>query len=157
MILGNPIGYAFSICQRFIQLFDSPRKEFINGPLGLGESKWFGNLITTIIFGIFDPEGKISGTLLGLCEILKGEKIMEHFEDREPDNALDGIYKLVKEGLHDLGKEIWGIIFKSYEGTKKEWGQCFFKGIGIVLIGSVVLFKNCFDVFIKIFIIHSKK
>jgi len=31
---------------------------------------------------------------------------MEHFEDREPDNALDGIYKLVKEGLHDLGKEI---------------------------------------------------
>ena len=101
----------------------------------MGESKWFGNLITTIIFGIFDREGKISGTLLGLCEILKGEKIMEHFEDREPDNALDCIYKLVKEGLHDLGKEIWGIIFKSYEGTKKEWGQCFFKGIGIVLIG----------------------
>ena len=72
----------------------------------MGESKWFRNLITTIIAGIFDPEGKISGTFLGLCEILKGEKIMEHFEDREPDNALDGIYKLVKEGLHDLGKEI---------------------------------------------------
>ena len=139
-ILGNPTGYASSIGQGFIQLFEAPRKGLINGPLGFGEgvAKGFGNLITTIISGTFDAVGKISGTLLASCEMLQGEKAVEQLEDREPDNVLDGIYKGVKEGLLDLGKGIGGIIFKPFQGAKKEGVKGFFKGIGTGLIGAVV-------------------
>ena len=139
-ILGNPTGYASSIGDGFIQLFEAPRKGLINGPLGFGEgvAKGFGNLLTTIVSGAFDAVGKISGTLLASCEMLQGEKAVELLEDREPDNVLDGIYKGVKEGILDLGKGIGGIIFKPFEGAKKEGVKGFFKGLGSGLIGAVV-------------------
>jgi vacuolar protein sorting-associated protein 13A/C len=139
-ILGNPTGYVSSIGEGFIQLFEAPRKGLINGPLGFGEgvAKGFGTLLNNIISGAFDAVGKISGTLLASCEMLQGEKAVEQLEDREPDNVLDGIYKGVKEGLLDLGKGIGGIVFKPFEGAKKEGVKGFFKGLGTGLIGAVV-------------------
>ena len=67
---------------------------------------------------------------------MQGEKTVEQLEDREPNNVY--IYKRVKEGLLNLGKGIDGIVFKPFEGAKKEEVKGFFKGLGIGLIGAVV-------------------
>ena len=139
-ILGNPTGYASSIGQGFIQLFEAPRKGLINGPLGFGEgvAKGFGTLLTSIVSGTFEAVGKISGTLLASCEVLQGQKAIEQLEDREPDNIFDGLYQGVKEGLLDIGKGIGGIFLKPFEGAKKEGVKGFFKGIGSGILGAVV-------------------
>ncbi len=139
-ILGNPTGYASSIGQGFIQLFEAPRKGLINGPLGFGEgvAKGFGSLLNAVFTGAFDAVGKISGTLLASCELMQGEKAVEELEDREPDNVIDGLYRGVKDGLLDIGKGLGGIFLKPFEGAKKGGVGGFFKGIGSGLLGAVV-------------------
>ena len=139
-ILGNPTGYASSIADGFMQIIEAPRKGLINGPLGFGEgiAKGFGGFVQTILSSSFDVVGKISGTLLASCEMLQGEKVFEELEEREPEHLLDGIYTGLKEGAKDLGKGIIGIVFKPYEGAKKEGVKGFFKGLGSGVLGAVV-------------------
>ena len=70
--------------------------------------------------------------------MLQGEKVFEELEEREPEHLLDGIYTGLKEGAKDLGKGIIGIVFKPYEGAKKEGVKGFFKGLGSGVLGAVV-------------------
>ena len=100
-ILGNPTGYASSIGQGFLEIFEAPRRGLIHGPLGFGGgvAKGFGTFITTIISSSFDIVGKISGTLLASCEELQGLKFTEHLNEREPSNIFSGLFYGVKNGV----------------------------------------------------------
>ena len=139
-ILGNPVGYASSIADGFMQIIEAPRKGLVNGPLGFGEgiAKGFGSFITTILSSSFDVVGKISGTLLASCEVLQGEKVFEELEEREPEHVLDGLYIGIKEGAKDIGKGIAGIFYKPYQGAKSGGVKGFFKGLGSGVLGAVV-------------------
>ena len=139
-ILGNPTGYASAIGDGFMQIIEAPRKGLINGPLGFGSgiAIGFGTFITTIISSSFDVVGKITGTLLASCESIQGTKAVEQLEEREPEHVLDGLFKGLKEGVIDLSKGIGGLLFKPYEGAKKQGVKGFFTGLGSGLVGAVI-------------------
>jgi hypothetical protein len=139
-ILGNPTGYASSIAQGFLEIFEAPRRGLIHGPLGFGEgvAKGFGTFITTVISSSFDIVGKISGTLLASCEELQGIKNTEYLSEREPSNVFTGLYYGIKNGIMDIGKGFAGIFIKPYQEGKKSGIGGFFQGVGAGLIGAVV-------------------
>ena len=139
-ILGNPTGYASSIGQGFLEIFESPRRGLINGPLGFGEgvAKGFGNFITTVISSSFDIVGKISGTLLASFEELQGIKTTDYLSEREPSNLFSGLYYGVKNGIKDIGKGISGIIIRPYKEAKKSGFGGLIQGIGAGLLGAAV-------------------
>jgi vacuolar protein sorting-associated protein 13A/C len=139
-ILGNPTGYASSIGQGFLEIFEAPRRGLIHGPLGFGGgvAKGFGTFITTIISSSFDIVGKISGTLLASCEELQGLKFTEHLSEREPSNIFSGLYYGVKNGVIDIGKGVAGIFIKPYQEAKKSGFGGFIQGVGTGLIGAAV-------------------
>ena len=139
-ILGNPTGYASSIGQGFLEIFEAPRRGLIHGPLGFGGgvAKGFGTFITTIISSSFDIVGKISGTLLASCEELQGLKFTEHLEEREPSNIFSGLFYGVKNGVIDIGKGVAGIFVKPYQEAKKSGFGGFIQGVGTGLIGAAV-------------------
>ena len=139
-ILGNPTGYASSIGQGFLEIFEAPRRGLIHGPLGFGGgvAKGFGTFITTIISSSFDIVGKISGTLLASCEELQGLKFTEHLNEREPSNIFSGLFYGVKNGVIDIGKGVAGIFIKPYQEAKKSGFGGFIQGVGTGLIGAAV-------------------
>ena len=139
-IIGNPTGYASSIGQGFLEIFEAPRRGLINGPLGFGEgvAKGFGIFITTVISSSIDIVGKISGTLLASCEELQGIKITEYLNEREPSNIISGLYYGVKNGIIDIGKGVAGIFIRPYQEAKKGGFGGFIQGVGAGLIGAAV-------------------
>ena len=139
-ILGNPTGYASSIGQGFLEIFEAPRRGLINGPLGFGEgvAQGFGIFITTIISSSFDIVGKISGTLLTSCEELQGIKNTEYLKEREPSNLFSGLYYGVKNGIIDIGKGVAGIFIRPYQEAKKNGFGGFIQGVGAGLLGAAV-------------------
>ena len=139
-ILGNPTGYASSIGQGFLEIFEAPRRGLINGPLGFGEgvAKGFGTFITTIISSSVDIVGKISGTLLASCEELQGIKYTDYLSEREPSNIFSGLYYGVKNGIIDIGKGVAGIFIKPYQEGKKGGFGGFIQGVGAGLIGAAI-------------------
>ena len=139
-IIGNPTGYASSIAQGFLEIFEAPRRGLIHGPLGFGEgvAKGFGTFITTIISSSFDIIGKISGTLLSSFEELQGIKNTEYLSEREPSNVFSGIYYGIKNGIFDIGKGVAGIFIRPYQEAKKSGFGGFIQGVGAGLIGAAV-------------------
>ena len=139
-ILGNPTGYASSIGQGFLEIFEAPRRGLIHGPLGFGEgvAKGFGTFITTIISSSIDIVGKISGTLLASCEELQGIKYTDYLSEREPSNIFSGLYYGFKNGIIDIGKGVAGIFIKPYQEAKKSGFGGFIQGVGSGLIGAAV-------------------
>ena len=139
-ILGNPTGYASSLGQGFLEIFEAPRRGLIHGPLGFGEgvAKGFGTFITTVISSSFDLVGKISGTLLASCEELQGIKNTEYLEEREPSNIFSGLYYGVKNGIIDIGKGVAGIFIRPYQEMKRSGFGGFIQGVGVGLIGAAV-------------------
>jgi hypothetical protein len=139
-ILGNPTGYASSIAQGFLEIFESPRRGLINGPLGFGEgvARGFGIFITTVISSSIDIVGKISGTLLASCEELQGIKNTDYLSEREPSNLFSGIFYGVKNGIIDIGKGVAGIFIRPYQEAKKSGFGGFIQGVGAGLIGAAV-------------------
>jgi hypothetical protein len=139
-ILGNPTGYASSIAQGFLEIFESPRRGLINGPLGFGEgvARGFGIFITTVISSSIDIVGKISGTLLASCEELQGIKNTDYLSEREPSNLFSGLFYGVKNGIIDIGKGVAGIFIRPYQEAKKSGFGGFIQGVGAGLIGAAV-------------------
>ena len=139
-IIGNPTGYASSIGQGFLEIFEAPRRGLIHGPLGFGEgvAKGFGTFITTVISSSIDIVGKISGTLLASCEELQGIKFTDYLSEREPSNLFSGLYYGVKNGIIDIGKGVAGIFVKPYQEAKKSGFGGFIQGVGAGLIGAAI-------------------
>ena len=139
-ILGNPINYASSIGDGFLQLFIQPGKNLINGPIafGGGVAKGFGIFISSIFSSTFDVVGKISGTLLTSCQELQGNSGLEFLENKEPKNIFEGVYRGFKDGFIDLGKGFSGIVTKPYYGAKNEGIKGFFKGVENGVFGAAI-------------------
>jgi len=64
-LIGNPIGLVDKLGTGFIELFNEPRKGFVDGPLQFGEglAKGLNSLVSNVIGGGFETVGKITGTL----------------------------------------------------------------------------------------------
>ena len=64
-LIGNPIGLVDKLGTGFIELFNEPRKGFLEGPkqFGQGLAKGINSLVSNVVGGGFDTVGKITGTL----------------------------------------------------------------------------------------------
>ena len=65
-LIGNPVGLVGKIGTGFKELFNEPRKGFVNGPIHFGKGVAMGvnSLLTNVVGGGFDTVSKITGTLL---------------------------------------------------------------------------------------------
>lgn len=64
-LIGNPVGLVGKIGTGFVELFNEPRKGFVNGPIhfGTGVAKGVNSLLSNVVGGGLDVVGKITGTL----------------------------------------------------------------------------------------------
>jgi len=64
-LIGNPVGLVGKIGTGFVELFNEPRKGFVNGPIhfGTGVAKGVNSLVSNVVGGGLDVVGKITGTL----------------------------------------------------------------------------------------------
>jgi len=64
-LIGNPVGLVGKIGTGFTELFNEPRKGFVNGPIhfGTGVAKGVNALVSNVVGGGLDVVGKITGTL----------------------------------------------------------------------------------------------
>ena len=140
-LIGNPIKLAENIGEGFNFLLNEPRKAFLLGPMnfGLGVAKGVGGLISGVVGGAFDVVGSITSSLYETTQnMMYSKKIIENYDDEEPNNIFEGIFY----GFIGAGKEI-AKIFVTFctipcEKFKKKGIKGFFYGVNMGLRGIIL-------------------
>jgi hypothetical protein len=140
-IIGNPVKLIDNIGTGFFELFNEPRKGFLQGPtqFAKGLGRGIVGLLSGVIGGAADAVGKITGTLYAATQSATGhsrDAIVD--EEDEPGNVLSGTAQGLIGGGKELLKGITGIFLNPYRKAKQQGIKGFFKGLGSGLLGAII-------------------
>ena len=141
-LIGNPVNFIEGLGSGFFELINEPRKGFLLGPkqFGKGLLKGLGGVLSGVVGGSLGVVQRISGTLYGATQNMKGrghEYIIE--EEDEPTNIITGIGEGIYGGLKEIASGITGIFTQPYKNfQKKKSVKSLITGIGSGIFGLII-------------------
>ena len=141
-LLGNPIKLVDNIGTGFIELFNEPRKGFLQGPnkFGKGLSKGVKSLLENVVGGGCDSVVSVTGTLIKASKKLKGGKQKKKDEPFEssPEGVVDGVVSGVEKSGEELRGGLEGIFVNPYRNAKINGVKGFITGLSTGIIGALI-------------------
>ena len=134
-LLTNPVKLVDNIGTGFVELFNEPRKGFLQGPnkYGSGLQKGVNSLLKNV--GGSDSIVNVTGTLMSTTKKGKGKKKKE--ENKE---EMSGVTEstVMKKGAEEINQGFQGVIENPYKNAKINGVQGFIKGLGTGFLGRIL-------------------
>ena len=125
-LLCNPVKLVDNIGTGFVELFNEPRKGFLQGPdkYGSGLQKGVNSLLANVV-GSNKSVVSVTGTLMTTKKSVRKKKKTEENANEEQ-----------KKATEDIGFQ--GVIENPYKNTKINGVQGFIKGLGSGFFGAIL-------------------
>ena len=134
-LLTNPVRLVDNIGTGFVELFNEPRKGFLQGPnkYGSGLQKGVKSLLQNV--GGSDSVVNATGTLMSTTKKGKGKK-----KKQDVKEEMSGVTETaaVHKGAEEINKGFQGVIENPYKNAKINGVQGFIKGLGSGFLETIL-------------------
>ena len=134
-LLTNPVRLVDNIGTGFVELFNEPRKGFLQGPnkYGSGLQKGVKSLLQKV--GGSDSVVNATGTLMSTTKKGKGKK-----KKQDVKEEMSGVTETaaVHKGAEEINKGFQGVIENPYKNAKINGVQGFIKGLGSGFLETIL-------------------